>query len=573
MSNKNIIGLLFCLMTFLTFSSQGWAARIAILEPEDMSLSQSVDGKDTVRKLLEDVLSQTNEVLNRADVDKILTAKSMQAVGDISMRKAYVLGKILDADMLVKGNFIQHMDSVIINTSFIDTGRTDLTGIKEKMLDLFLSKYELRCQVKAAKGRDVTINMGSLSGLANGDMLDVFHKGEKAGLLKIAKASSNECAAVLVKGKIVRQKDEVRKLPVVWDKGKREMIITSTPSPSKITVNDKGIGYTPLLFRNNENEMTLKIDSLDYHPYEEMLQFVNPDYSFLNLSLMIVSLQEKPKEIPVSGSLFVTSEPSSAYVYLNEILKGITPLLVTDVAPQRYAIKVTKPGFAAKRRGVVIESSQQTKVNLLLRETVVPREQPLPSLELLSMQTNNMVMPGECFLAARYPEGFILKLGLPIEGMEIRMAGLGIGLKHRLTKDMSMDMYYNFYDARKKKQESQHGISLVSGYPLKSRFFEGDSYLGAGYYSKNGFRGAGGIEVPIIVGVYNLMLEVDTIDGWAVGFKEIFRNGAEAVFGIGKDTCGQTRYDMTVSYRGGNRSYKSYRSYVSYKTYKTYKTY
>jgi hypothetical protein len=164
-----------------------------------------------------------------------------------------------------------------------------------------------------------------------------------------------------------------------------------------------------------------------------------------------------------------------------------------------------------------------------------------------------MVSPGECFLAARYPEGFILKLGLPIEEMEIRMAGLGIGLKHRLTKDISMDIYYDFYDVREKKQESRHGVSLVTGYPLKSRFFEGDSYLGVGYCSKKGYRGFGGIEVPIIVGVYNLMLEVDTVDGWAVGFKEIFRNGAEVVLGAGKDVHGRARYDATLSYRGEKR--------------------
>ncbi len=555
MLNKIIISLLLCLLPFLAFSSQGWAARIAILELEDMSLSQAVEGKDTVRKLLEDVLSEGNDVLDRADVDRILTSKSIEAVGDISMQKAYVLGKILDADILVKGNFVQHDDSLIINASFIDTGRIDLSKIKAKILDIFLPRYELRCQVKAAKGRNAVINMGSLSGLINGDMLDVFRKGEKVGLLRIAKASPQECSAVLVKGKTVRPKDEVRKLPVVWGKGNWEMIITSTPSPSQITINDKGIGSTPLLFKNNEDEITIKIDSPDHHPYEEMLlkEFTNPDYSFLNLSLMLISLQEKPKEIPVSGSLFVISEPSSAHVYLNGILKGVTPLLVTDIAPQKYWLKVAKPGFATKRRGIVIESSQQTKINLSLRETVVPRKEPLPSLELLSVQTNNMVLPGECFLAARYPEWFILKLGLPVEGMEIRMAGLGIGLKHRITKDTSLDMSYNFYDARKKEQKAQHGISLISGYPLKSRFFEGQSCLGAGYYSEKGYRGFGGIEIPIIVGVYNLMLEIDTIDGWAVGFKEIFKNEAEAVFGIGKDADGKTRYDVTVSYRSGKK--------------------
>ncbi|MDI6781212.1 MAG: PEGA domain-containing protein [bacterium] len=559
MINKIIVNLLLCLL-FFAFSSQGWAARIAILEPKDMSLSrtshtsQAIEGKDTVRKLLEDVLSQgNNEVLDRADVDRILTSKSMQAVGEISRQKSYVLGKILDADILVTGNFIQQDDSMVINTSFIDTGRTALAGIRGKILDIFLSEYELRCQVKAAKGRNAVINVGSLSGLADGNMLDVFHKGKKVGLLRIAKASPQECSVVLVKGKTVRTRDEVRKMPVVWGKGNREMIITSTPPSAQITINDKGIGCTPLLFKNNEDELTIRIDSPDHYHYEEMLQFVNPDYSFLNLSLMIISLQEKPKEIPVSGSLFVTSEPSSAYVYLNGILKGVTPLLVTDIAPQKYWLKVAKPGFATKSRRIIIESSQQTKVNLSLRETVVPRKEPLPSLELLSIQTNNMVSPGECFLAARYPEGFILKLGLPVEGMEIRIAGLGIGLKHRLTRDMSLDMYYNFYDARKKEQESQHGISLVSGYPLKSRFFEGQSCLGAGYYSEKGYRGFGGIEIPIIVGVYSLMLEADTIDGYAVGFKEIFRNGAEAVFGIGKDVKGETRYDVTISYRSGGK--------------------
>ncbi|MBI4778486.1 PEGA domain-containing protein, partial [Candidatus Desantisbacteria bacterium] len=280
MINKILISLLLCLLPFLTFSSQVWAARIAILEPEDMSSSQVrvgfeptptfTDGKDTVRKLLEDVLSQGNELLDRASVDTILTAKSMRSVGEISRQKAYVLGRILDVDMLVVGNFIQHGDSVSINTSFIDTGRGDLTGMKGKLLDLFLSRYELRCQIKQAKGRDVILNMGNLSGLASGDMLDVFHKGEKAGMLQIAKTSQQECTAVLVKGKIVRPGDEVRKVPVVWGKDNREILITSTPAPSKITINDKGIGYTPLLFKNNEDEITIKLDKPDYHPYEEM---------------------------------------------------------------------------------------------------------------------------------------------------------------------------------------------------------------------------------------------------------------------------------------------------------------
>ncbi|MBI4753100.1 PEGA domain-containing protein, partial [Candidatus Desantisbacteria bacterium] len=439
--------------------------------------------------------------------------------------------------------------SVVINASFIDTGRTDLMEMKDSIRDLFLSKYEIRCQVKQAKGRDAIINMGNLSGFADGDMLDVFHKGDKIGSLQITKSSPQECNAILVKGKIVRPGDEVRKVPVVWGKTNREILITSIPSPSQITVNDKGIGSTPLLFKNNEDEITIRLAKSDYHPYEEMLQFFNPGYSFLNLSLMLIALQEKPKKVPVSGALLVTSQPSSAFVYIDGVLKGITPLLVKDLTPQKYSLKVSKSGFATKRKGIIVESGQQAKVDFLLRETIAPRKPASPSLELLSIQTNNMVLAGECFLAARYPELFILKLGLPVEGMEIRMAGLGIGLKHRLTKNTSMDIYSNFYDAGKKEKVTQHGVSLVTGYPLKSRFFEGDTYLGGGYYSEKGYRGFGGIEIPIVVGVYNLMLEADTVEGWAVGFKEIFENGAEVVFGVGKDAKGKARYDMTISYR------------------------
>ena len=547
MSKKSIIGLFLCL---LFFSSHTWAARIAVLELEDVSPQVAEDGKNTVRKLLEDVLSQGNTVLDRASSDKILTTTTIQAVGEITRQKAYILGKILDVDILVVGNFILHDDSMVINASFIDTGRTDLTGMKDSILDLFLSKYEIRCQVKQAKGRDATINMGNLSGIADGDMLDVFHKGDKIGMLQITKASPQECTAILVKGKTVRTGDEVRKVPVVWGKADREVLITAIPSPLRITINDKGIGYTPLLFKNNEDEMTIKLIKPDYYPYDTMLQFFNPDYSLLNLSLMLISLQEKPKEIPTSGALLITSEPSSAFVYVNGVLKGTTPLLVADLTPQKYSLKVSKSGFATKRRGIIVESGQQSKVNLCLRETIATRKPPLPSLELLSIQTNNMVLPGECFLAARYPELFILKLGLPVEGMEIRMAGLGIGLKHRLTKDTSMDIYYNFYDARKKEKVTQQGVSLVTGYPLKSRFFEGDVCLGAGYYSEKGYRGFGGLEIPIVVGVYNFMLEADTVEGWAAGFKEIFENGTEVVFGAGKDTKGEARYDMTISYRG-----------------------
>ncbi|MBI4753066.1 hypothetical protein HY793_01670, partial [Candidatus Desantisbacteria bacterium] len=78
MINKIIIGVFLCL---LLFSSQAWASRIAVLELEDISPQTTENGKDTVRKLLENVLSGEYTVLDRASVDKILTTTTIQAVG------------------------------------------------------------------------------------------------------------------------------------------------------------------------------------------------------------------------------------------------------------------------------------------------------------------------------------------------------------------------------------------------------------------------------------------------------------------------------------------------------------
>jgi hypothetical protein len=542
-----IVILIFILLFF--YPQLVLAVRIAILEFEDLSSPPSLDGQDSIRELFENTLSEEFDIVARETVDKILTAESLKSIGEITQQKAYVLGRVLDADVLVVGDFVQHDTSFVINASFISTGRIELTGVKHKIIKLFLSRYELRGKVKNVNKREVYVNIGELVGIKLGDKLDVFRDDTKIGMLHVVEIHPRELLGILVKGKEIQIGDKVKKQPVTWGKDTRSIIITANPSPARITIDNKAIGYTPLVFNTDYEKFNIKISKLDYHTYEKVVNIFNPSYSFLNLSLILVSLHEKPKEILISGSMLITSLPSGAYVYLDGVLRGTTPLLVTDLPPKKYVLKLVKPGFSTRKKRVIVRSGKETKVNIYLHKAIPPRRPPEPPLELLSIQTLNLLKPGECFIAVRYPEWFILKLGLPVSGMELRIAGLGIGLKHQLTDKLSLDMYYNFYDARKNEKNINKGVSLITEYPLKTRFFEGESYIGGGYYSEDKYRWFAGVEIPIIIGVYNFIAEFDTVEGWAVGIKEIFKNRVEVVVGIGKDTSGKIRYDFTLSYK------------------------
>ena len=67
-----------------------------------------------------------------------------------------------------------------------------------------------------------------------------------------------------------------------------------------------------------------------------------------------------------TGKISVSSNPSGANVFLDNVLKGTTPLTITGVRIGNHSIKLTKSGYRDYLTSVIVKSGQTTVVNATL---------------------------------------------------------------------------------------------------------------------------------------------------------------------------------------------------------------
>jgi cytoskeletal protein RodZ len=88
------------------------------------------------------------------------------------------------------------------------------------------------------------------------------------------------------------------------------------------------------------------------------------------------SVASDPKPIPaaeVEGTLIVVSDPPEAFVTVNGIGRGNTPVTVEFLAFGSYAIRVVQPGYQVSQERVTLDSENPRKT---VKVTLRPVEQP-----------------------------------------------------------------------------------------------------------------------------------------------------------------------------------------------------
>jgi hypothetical protein len=90
----------------------------------------------------------------------------------------------------------------------------------------------------------------------------------------------------------------------------------------------------------------------------------------------LASVAVEPKPIPaaeVEGTLVVVSDPPEAFVTVNGIGRGKTPVTVEFLAFGSYAIRVVQPGYQVSQERVTLDSENPRKT---VKVTLRPVEQP-----------------------------------------------------------------------------------------------------------------------------------------------------------------------------------------------------
>lgn len=75
--------------------------------------------------------------------------------------------------------------------------------------------------------------------------------------------------------------------------------------------------------------------------------------------------KKKVEKVPVTGSLFVKSEPSGAEVYLNGDFKGMSPLYLKKLPLESYQLELLKEGYQSWQKTIEIENSQREIIAVL----------------------------------------------------------------------------------------------------------------------------------------------------------------------------------------------------------------
>jgi hypothetical protein len=114
-------------------------------------------------------------------------------------------------------------------------------------------------------------------------------------------------------------------------------------------------------------------------PGTHVIELALPGYQDWSTSVQVnpgetssVSATLTPKTTPATGTISVSSSPSSANVYLDNSYKGITPLTIPDVSAGTHTIKVTLAGYQDWSTSVQVTSGETLPVPASLTQAPTP---------------------------------------------------------------------------------------------------------------------------------------------------------------------------------------------------------
>ena len=153
--------------------------------------------------------------------------------------------------------------------------------------------------------------------------------------------------------------DLVLELNVIPKEG--SISVHSIPEGAEVYINEEN---------NSRGKTPVQIDHLSANKlaavhliYKNVKKSINPK---------IVADSTLEITIPFTGSLYVTSDPVDANVYLNEIKKenllGTTPLEKTGMLPKNQTIYIQKDGFKSQKHEIELQTDSIVRINAELKK-------------------------------------------------------------------------------------------------------------------------------------------------------------------------------------------------------------
>ncbi|BBL68501.1 PEGA domain-containing protein [Methanoculleus chikugoensis] len=221
--------------------------------------------------------------------------------------------------------------------------------------------YRVHCNVD---GANVYFD-GQYQGTTYGGSLDVpvYTTGAPYSSYRVEKSGYNSYSGSLPSGPAAGQTVDVyATLQPVETTG--SIHVTSSPSGAAIYLNGNYRGTAPLTIQSlSPGTYSLEAERSGYNSDHATVTVRSGQQS--NIQFTLTPIEQY-------GSIKVTSSPSGAYVYMDGVYKGRTPLTLTSVSAKKHNIELDHSGYYDWRSTVTVSPGVTSYVNAYL--TTIPSE-------------------------------------------------------------------------------------------------------------------------------------------------------------------------------------------------------
>ena len=260
---------------------------------------------------LETSLIESNRftVIEKNKREELLKEQKFQSSGVCDEACAVEIGQLVGAEYLMLGEIIGFADLYQVNIKIINIEKGD---VAEKVTD-------------------------QISG-GMGDLLNGMEEASREIVRRIAAGSASQ--------QVMQQTG----LPTVVQKTYGSIDVTTDPQGANILIDGVEVGVTPKTIPN-----------LETGSHNLILNY--PGYERLQKRIMV----EDGKTIPISeylvpktGSLSILSDPIGATVYLDNFVKGQTPLDIPELPVKDYMIRLELKDYQMLERRVTVQYAENT---------------------------------------------------------------------------------------------------------------------------------------------------------------------------------------------------------------------
>ena len=145
------------------------------------------------------------------------------------------------------------------------------------------------------------------------------------------------------------------------------LVLNTLPDGSSVLIDDVYHGSTPLT-----------VGSIEPGAYQ--VTFSRFGYAKLSTPVGVESgktTEVSAALVPLTGSLDITTSPTGAWILLDAINRGVTPIAIPDMTVGNHTLTVGKEGYGTDERLVTVVEGRTTHIIISL----VPASPPLPDTQ------------------------------------------------------------------------------------------------------------------------------------------------------------------------------------------------